>query len=155
EAFEARAQAEDVLPATVVSNFPNYVRGPRIIHVPQSGDERASVNTRNEPEYTDEDGNEAAPQPRRRGAPRVAPRTTPRWGMHNEKAPLPAEPRHTVLAPPLADGPTPVKPTPRFGPKAAVKTDAGEKFGPPRPISSSPPPPPISYKPPDARPSGL
>jgi hypothetical protein len=115
---------------TIVRAYaPNDQRGPRIIHVPQA-DERASVNERDEPAVSnDNDDDEVAPPPRRRINPKrhsnVAqhPRT-PRWQFRNE-------------LPPPAEGPTPVRPTPRFGAKAG----AADKFGEPRDARSSAPPP--------------
>ena len=83
----ADAQLGDILSVTparapINTYTPYYVRGPRIIHVPQRG----------EP---------AAPRPEHRG----------------DAAPLPQPaPRRDALSasPSLADGPTPIRPTPRF-----------------------------------------
>jgi hypothetical protein len=152
-----------------VANTPNYQRGARIIHVPQPGerDERASVNERDEPALSPKDDEEeAAPPPRRRTAapPRLTPRTTPRWApQRTEQSPPPQRrsdappppspppgPRRAVLSapPPPAEGPTPIRPTPRFNAKA----DSGEKFQ--QPATPDAPPPPSGYSPPAALPQG-
>ena len=45
-------------------------------------------------------------------------RSKPRWPLDADE-PLPLEPRRTVLSapPPFDEGPTPIRPTPHFGPK--------------------------------------
>ena len=151
-----------------VANTPNYQRGARIIHVPQPGerDERASVNERDEPALSQKDDEEeAAPAPPRRriaAPPRLTPRTTPRWApQRTEQSPPPQRrsdappppppgPRRAVLSapPPPAEGPTPIRPTPRFNAKA----DSGEKFQ--QPATPDAPPPPSGYSPPAALPQG-
>lgn len=158
---------------------PSYMRGPRIIHVPQSGernerlDSRASVNDRDDPDVHDHDDEEvAAPPPRRRMAPPPV-RTTPRWGprreaspparpvrrvdlpkFRDEPIPQPPGPRRAVLSapPPPAEGPTPIRPLPRFGAKAEVKAEAGEKFAAPRVPEITADAPPPGYTPPVAAP---
>jgi len=122
--------------------IPYYARGPRIIHVPQPGDDlrdsRASL--RGEPENFDDDAVSVAPPPRRamKPAPQARPQKTAKTGPHQEPLrrkpysaslpeppppppPEPAGPRRALLsAPPpppissLSDGPTPIRPTPRF-----------------------------------------
>jgi hypothetical protein len=84
----------------------------RIIHVPQRG-ERANARVR-EPEVVDNDEVEpiTRPVPRKRAAPR--------WPRQSLAPAVPAPaPRRTVLsAPPArAEGPSPIRPTPRFGAK--------------------------------------
>jgi hypothetical protein len=141
---------------------PNDQRGPRIIHVPQAGerDERASVDDRDDAAVSKEDDDgEAAPSPRRRIMP--APQRhsdtpphprAPRWQPRTETPPPPSEPRRAVLSapPPPAEGPTPLRPTPRF----STKADPADKFSQPRDARSnaSPPPPPAGYTPPTAIP---
>jgi hypothetical protein len=107
----ANAQLGDILsvtPAHVLNNAyaPSYERGPRIIHVPQRGerDERASINDRDEP---------VTPFPRHR--------TTPRWPLRGDAPSPPPGPRRNVqsAAPCRAEGPTPIRPIPRFNAKAA------------------------------------
>ncbi|MBI4367614.1 MAG: hypothetical protein HY543_12430 [Deltaproteobacteria bacterium] len=155
--------------ASNVAFAQNYQRGPRIIHVPQAGErddranDRASVNDRDEPAATnDDDDEEAAPAPRRRTTP--APRATPRWPARSDAPPSPAPPlqrrsdapppppqapRRTVLSapPPPADGPTPIRPTPRYN------SSSNDKFGAPRdPAVTADAPPPAGYSPPSALP---
>ena len=140
---------------------PDIPRGPRIIHVPQPGD-RASVDERDEPAVINDD-EEIAPPPRHRVAPPR--RTTPRWPSHSEAPPRSVEPpsqrrsdapppppgpRRAIVSapPPLAEGPSPIRPTPRF----TSKTDSREKFGPPRDRVITPDSPPPGYTPPAALP---
>jgi len=122
---EAVAQAE-TMPAyqiVTVPPTPQYERGPRIIHVPQPGDERADVNERYEPNVTnDVDTDEPAPPPKpRRATPK--PTTKPRAEIATkpqrraDAPPPPLGPQRAILsAPPpaLAEGPTPIRPTPRY-----------------------------------------
>jgi hypothetical protein len=157
---------------------PAYTRGPLIIHVPQAFDRNERLNSRasvtHDPAYTDDD-DDIAPPTRRQPAPPV--RATPRWtpqpravrhiDMSKPKTapkvelkpeppvPQPPSPRRAVLsAPPLpAEGPSPVRPMPKFGAKAeATKAEAGEKFAAPRlpEITADTPPP--GYSPPAAPP---
>ena len=150
------------------ANTPNYQRGARIIHVPQPGgrDQRASVNERDEPALSPKhDEEKAAPAPPRRrivAPPRLTSRTTPRWApQRTEQSPPPQRrsdappppppgPRRAVLSapPPPAEGPTPIRPTPRFNAKA----DSGEKFQ--QPATPDAPPPPSGYSPPALLPQG-
>lgn len=147
----------------------DYERGPRIIHVPQPSERsarqpaaRASLERRPEPAATEEDDEEeflAPPPPRPRVVmpkPRMAappPDKTPRWKLRSETPPAPPPiPRRAVLsAPPLsADGPTPLRPTPRYDTKAA---DSGDKFAGPRAPAAAAPvvsetQPPLGYSPP-------
>lgn len=120
--------------------IPYYARGPRIIHVPQPGDDlrdnRASLNTV-APEEDDDDVVSAVPPPRRAAKPAARPQKTaartgssapPRRKPFSVSPPEPppplAEPlgprRALLSAPPpptpsIHDGPTPLRPTPRFG----------------------------------------
>jgi hypothetical protein len=121
------------------------MRGPRIIHVPQPGDEvretQASLHSDLPESFDDEDV--APPQPHRVLRPRPSvqskaqPNTSLKRSVHKEPpsarrkpfsvslpeappppAPEPAGPRRALLSappPPLAGGPTPLRPTPRFG----------------------------------------
>lgn len=170
----ADARSGDILSVARVPNAlyaQNYERGARIIHVPQPGDRneranvRASVSERDDPALAnDDDDEEAAPPPRRRINP------APRWPSQRNEAPPPQRrsdapplrrsdappppppgPRRAVLSapPPPAEGPTPIRPTPRFDAKA----DSGEKFDPPRDPAVTPPPP-AGYTPPDLLPNG-
>jgi hypothetical protein len=157
----------------------DYERGPRIIHVPQPGERandrvaarsvnRASVS-REEPEVEEDDEVvEAAPQPlmpsskkkvrvipmqRQVSAPPPAPDKAPRWKLRSESPPPPppSGPKRAVLSapPPSAEGPTPIRPTPRY----EAKADAASRFAPPsEPATPSPdaaePQPPLGYLPP-------
>jgi hypothetical protein len=115
----ADAQLGDILSVVPVRNVavvsPND-RAPRIIHVPQPGEERASVPDRDEPEADsdDDDDDDAAPRgvvpkPQTRKKAPAAPR------RDLSKVPSPAE-RRTVLSapPPPANSLTPIYPTPHF-----------------------------------------
>ena len=145
----ADAQFGDIL-SIAPANRPNtayeprYERGPRIIHVPQPDDVRASVNRRDEPAASnDDDVEEVAPPPRRRVTP-------PPQRRSDAPPPPPPSPRRTVLSapPPPAEGPTPVHPTPRFNSKA----EQADKFGSPRDLTVGPDAPPPGYTPPAAVP---
>jgi len=93
-----------------------YTGVAHIIHIPQ-GDERASVND-DEPEITGRDYQRPTQQ-----LPR---RTAPRWPSHADEPSPPPVTRRTVLSapPPLAEGPTPIRPLPRIG----SKIDQTDKF---------------------------
>lgn len=147
---------------------PNVPRGPRIIHVPQAGERDERINNRASPSNYDEpaattdddDEEEAAPAPRRRVAPPS--RATPRWPPRNDATPLPPQrrsdappppppgPRRAILSapPPPAEGPTPIRPTPRFGAKA----EPADKFAAPRDPAITPGSSPPGYTPPSALP---
>lgn len=140
----ADAQLGDILSvAPVLAVVPRYDAGPRIIHVPQPGDEdsASALSVRRVTPDVDDDAEELATPPRRQSAPRPpkqkisdappAPRRKP-YGAAVETRPAPVE-RRTVLRAPMHDGPTPVKPTPRFA------KETGTKF---------PPAPPPGYTPP-------
>lgn len=138
----ADAQFGDILsiaPARVLNNAyaPRFEGGARIIHVPQPGDrnDRASVNDRDEPAVSNDDDADVAPPPRRRVAP-------PPQQHSDAPPPPPSSPRRTVLSapPPPAEGPTPVRPTPRFNSKA----EQAEKFGPPADVTVTPSAPPAA-----------
>jgi hypothetical protein len=129
------AQLGDILSVAPATNgaLLNYQRGPHIIHVPQA---EASVNDRDD---------EAPAPARRRVAPAVQkqddepPRPrAPRWQPRSE-APPQQEQRRAVLSavPPLAEGPTPVRPIPRINSKA----DTADKFSQPRETRPNAPPP--------------
>jgi hypothetical protein len=161
----ADSQSGDILSIAPALNdaSPHYQRAPHIIHVPQTDDRdertnnRASVNNRDEPDVTnDDDEEEAAPPLQRRVTTpqiRTTPvprRVTPRWPLLSDTPSSPPRgPRRAVLSapPPSAEGPTPIRPTPRFNSKA----DAGEKFDQPRDVRPNVPPP-AGYSPPSALP---
>ncbi len=152
----ADAQSGDIVSvapvraAHAVEGPPRLSAAPRIIHVPQPGEadrSRASLSDRDEPSAAPDDDEEEAAPPRprvRQVMPRPqrqsdAPPDTRRKPFAKTAPPVPPAPveRRTVLrAPPsLHDGPSPVRPTPRF----SAKAESGEKF---------PPPPPPGYTPP-------
>lgn len=154
----------------------DYERGPRIIHVPQPGERtasrpaaRASIERRPSPPAIDEDDDEdiieAVPPPRPRAVAPAKPRVaatppqppaaiTPRWKLRSESPPPPPPPpgpRRAVLSapPPSAEGPTPLRPTPRFDTKA----EKGQKFAAPVEPAARVPvvsesQPPLGYSPP-------
>lgn len=120
--------------------IPYYARGPRIIHVPQPGDDlrdsRSSLDSVT-PEENDDDVVSALPPPRRAAKPVAKPhkvvakigpsaptRRKPFSVSLPEPPPPPPEPtgprRALLSAPPppptssIHDGPTPIRPTPRF-----------------------------------------
>ena len=173
-----------------ITIVPNYQRGPRIIHVPQSGERNDRTSSRasiqRDPSHDDDDDEEAAPAPRRNVTPPPV-RTTPRWAprtetpappkhrveaapkVSNEPArpmrhidlsrperrvdappPPPAGPRRAVLSapPPPAEGPSPIRPLPRYDTKA----DAAPKFAAPREPTITADTPPPGYTPPSALP---
>ncbi len=154
----ADAQFGDVLsvaPARALSPAYalRYEHGPRIIHVPQPGerDDRASVDERDQPAVSnDDDEEQVAPPPRRRMAPPPQQRSNAPPKRQSDAPPPPPGPRRNVLSapPPSAEGPTPIRPLPRFNSNA----DGGDKFGPPRDpaVTSNTPPP--GYTPPAALP---
>jgi hypothetical protein len=104
---------------------------------------------------------EIAPPPRR-SEPVPKPRTEPRTVRHIDMSkpkleppvPQPPSPRRAVLsAPPLpAEGPSPIRPTPKFETKFGVKAEAGEKFAAPRVPEITADTPPPGYSPPAAPP---
>lgn len=105
---------------------------------------------------------EIAPPPRRSETP-AKPRSQPRTVRHIDMSkpkiepalPQPPSPRRAVLsAPPLpAEGPSPIRPTSKFGAKAeAGKTEIGEKFAAPRVPEITADTPPPGYSPPAAPP---
>lgn len=116
----------------------NYVRGPRIIHVPQPGEAEDSGEFDNNAAGHNDD--EAAPPPlpasRATAPPRhIEPKTQRRSDAPREKqvksaaVPPPFE-RRTVLSapPPPPKALSPVYPTPKF----SAGNEAGEKFGSPK-----------------------
>ena len=154
----------------------DYERGPRIIHVPQPGERsvgrpaaRASIERRPPPVAIDEDDDEdeyippprpraVAPKPRVAATPPQPPAAiTPRWKLRSESPPPPPPgPRRAILSapPPSADGPTPLRPTPRFDAKRFdTKAEKGQKFAAPvEPVAPAPvvseSQPPLGYSPP-------
>jgi hypothetical protein len=107
-------------PVSIYASAPTYGAGPRIIHVPQP-DDRASLGSDDDIEANVEP-EQIAPPPRKRVttsrrpfarspastprrrtalAPALPPKTTPQRSVQN-------------APPPLAEGPTPIKPTPRW-----------------------------------------
>jgi len=96
---------------------------------------------------------QTAPAPRTRVLPPA--RTSPRWTPRSETprpqprsdAP-PSGGRRAVLSapPPPPEGPSPIRPIPRFG----QKVDSGEKFAAPRGRTLSETSPPPGYTPPAA-----
>jgi hypothetical protein len=131
----ARGQVPPVTQPNVYA--PRYDFGPRIIHVPQPGEDDDDVasapNVRRVMPDEDDDIEEPAAPPRKpkTSAAPAASRRKP----YNVATPRPAavNERRAVLSAPLHDGPSPVRPTPRF-----VK-ETGVKF---------PPAPPPGYTPP-------
>jgi hypothetical protein len=103
------------------SNFvytSTYAGVAHIIHVPQR-DERASVNDDDESEPTNQDYQQPVQ--------RLPRRTAPRWSFQPDtpSPSPPAAPRAVLSAPPpLADGPSPIRPLPRLG----SKIDQTDKF---------------------------
>ncbi len=113
---------------------PRYVREPRIIQVPQPGNDRASVNERDENTeplaITSDDIEEPGlPPDRAKSKPRSV--TAPKSQRRRSEAPPspPLGPPRTVLSapPPPAEGPTPLHPTPRYNSNG----DNSDKFGAP------------------------
>ena len=125
----------------LADNFgmPYYARGPRIIHVPQPGEDLrdSQASLRSEPEDVDVDAASVAPPPRRVVKPVAKPQKTaartsasapPRREPFSVSLPEPPPPpppeptgpRRAVLsAPPppmpsIYDAPTPIRATPRF-----------------------------------------
>jgi hypothetical protein len=106
----------------------NFVGVARIIHVPQSG-ERASLNDRDLGDTIgNDDDTPVAPSLRRR--------SKPRWPPQSDAPPPPSGPRRAVLSapPPAAEGPTPIRPTPRF----SSKIDPAGKFNAPDTAAATP-----------------
>jgi len=130
-----------VTPARLVLPGPGTVGGARIIHVPLPGEETAAV-------APDDGANSEAALPEAPAAPRrpaAKPRETARPVVKREpdmrrrpfqSAPPPAERRAVLTAPSPAsgDGPTPIRPTPRFG---AGETGTTTVIIPPAPPSAT------------------
>jgi len=148
----ADAQFGDILsvaPARALNSAyaPRYDRSPRIIHVPQPGvrDDRASANGRGEPALSnDDDDEEIAPPPRRRVPPKPQLRSDEPRRKPFSAPPSPQRRSDAPPPPPPAEGPTPVRPTPRFNSKA----EQTEKFSPPRDPAVTSSTPPVGYTPP-------
>ncbi len=159
------------------TNTLDYQRGPRIIHVPQPGEATkpapgANLDRRPEPAVTDHDDDDdnavvapppplprpraSAPKPRAVATPPQPPAAVaPRWKLRNEPPPSPepppSGPSRAVLSapPPSANGPTPMRPAPRFEGKATSGEKSAIPGEPARPapmISETSPP--IGYTPP-------
>ena len=140
-----------VTPATLVSlPGPGTVGGARIIHVPAPGEEEASVAP-----DAETDLEQAAPEepvqpvrPKAKHHPKPAakhvsrepaPRRRPFSAEPPPLPPAPVEHRAILTAPPppaapLDDGPTPIRPTPRFGASGQATVVI-----PPPPTSPAPP----------------
>jgi hypothetical protein len=111
----------------------SYAGVAHIIHIPQYEERHArasaglSVSERDEP--TDTYNHDEPILPRHRSAPR--------WPSRSEMPPPPALQRRAVLSgpPPLADGPTPIRPLPRLG----AKSSDADKFSSPDRTASAPP----------------
>lgn len=121
----ADAQLGDILsvtPARALNDAyaPSYERGPRIIHIPQRGerDGRASIDDRDQPDAVGNDDGEPVMPPLRH-------RTTPH-----------------------AEGPTPIRPTPRF--KAMVDKINKSSMPDDTAAASEPSTPPADNRPPAA-----
>jgi hypothetical protein len=156
----------------------DYERGPRIIHVPQPGErtsDRAAArpvsraSASHEPDVEDEDDEivEVAPQPpapaskkkvrvipmqRQASVPPRAHDKAPRWKLRSDAPPPPPSgPKRAVLSapPPGAEGPTPIRPTPRFESSAegAARFASPIESEPPR-LEAESPLPPLGYSPP-------
>ena len=121
-----------VTPATLVSLAgPGTVGGARIIHVPAPGDEEASVTPGDEPALEQGPPDEPVQRPTAKPHPKPAPKHVTKREPEARRRPFSAEPppppppapaeRRAVLtappppAVPLDEGPTPIRPTPRFG----------------------------------------
>jgi hypothetical protein len=158
-----------VTPATLVGlPGPGTVGGARIIHVPAPGEEEASTAPDAEPEMEQTVPDEpvlprrpqAKPHPKR-AVKHVSKRTPePRRRPFSNEPPPPApltaaERRAILMAPPppsaLDDGPTPIRPTPRFD----APGQAATIIPPPPPPSPAPPSPPATAtaEPPAAAPA--
>src|SRR5690348_16575375 len=141
-----------VTPASLVTpQGPGTVGGARIIHVTGPGEEKASLEPSADPDA--EEAEEPAPPARQA----VRPRTHRKPAVRHEQAvrrpftsapPPPAEHRAVLSAPPPAadDGPSPIRPTPRFG-----EAQSGS-FAAPIPAIVTPPPAPAPLPP--AAPAG-
>jgi hypothetical protein len=106
----------------------SYTGVAHIIHIPQRDERRAraSVSERDEPEITADRYDPVKPRHR----------SAPRWPLQSETPPPPPLQRRAVLSapPPLADGPSPIRPLPRIG----AKTSDADKFSSPDHPSSVP-----------------
>lgn len=142
-----------VTPASLVTpQGPGTVGGARIIHVPGPDEEKASLEPSDDP-----DAEEAVPdEPTPPARPALRPRAHKKPAPRREQAvrrpftsapPPPAEHRAVLSAPPPAtdDGPTPIRPTPRFSGEPQTGS-----FAAPVPAIVTPPPSPA---PPPATPS--
>ena len=130
EAAPADAQSSDEIAVAAADDVyaPAYRGVARIIHVPQRDErsERTRINHRDARAAIGNDDDESPPPPRQR--------SKPRWPLRSEAPP--SGPRRAVLSapPPPAEGPTPIRPTPRFG----LKSDPADKFSAPRDTAAAP-----------------
>jgi hypothetical protein len=112
----------------------SYAGVAHIIHIPQREERhaRASVPERDEQEIIPNRDELVTPRHR----------IAPRWPSRSEAPPPPLQRRAVLSAPPpLAEGPTPIRPLPRFGAKTS---DAGKFSSPDHPAGApadmAPPP---------------
>lgn len=143
--------------ATALADTYSTLSNPRIIHVPQPGDElrRTQASLRAPDHADDDDAVESAPQRPRRVERSAPPRAKPQakktesrerrrpFNVSLPEPPPPPEPEATgpkralLSAPPpppiasIHDGPTPLKPTPRFGQSLPEQPPALTTFTPP------------------------
>lgn len=136
----------DALPGYDIVDVPRYERGPLIIHVPQASYERgpriihfpqADDETATDRANVERDEPPRPPttmwwkRPRRPSPRRVAPQPrsapAPKPQRRSDAPPPPVVPPRTVLSapPPPAEGPNPIRSTPRYNANA-------DKFEPPR-----------------------
>ena len=100
--------------ASASTFMPRYDNSPRIIHVPQNGgDARGALRGNDIP--ADEEAS-VAPEEDDEIAPPVRRRIEPLPRQRSDAPPPPSGPKRAVLSapPPLPEGPSPVKPTPRW-----------------------------------------
>jgi len=146
-----------VTPATLVS-LPGAgtVGGARIIHVPAPGEEEASVTPGAEPELEQGPPDEPVQRPAAKPHPKPAAKHVSKREPEARRRPFSAEPppppppapaeRRAVLtappppAAPLDDGPTPLRPTPRFGGPSQATVVIPPPPVPPAPPASEPAP---------------
>lgn len=148
----ADAQLGDILSVARVAplaTVPSYGAGPRIIHVPQPGEEdsASAPNVRQVVPDGDDEIDEPAPPPRRqsvappqqRSQKNSAVSPEPRRKPYTVATPVsaPAE-RRAVLSAPIHDGPTPVRPTPRYAKETGVKFPPPPGYTPPANLPQEP-----------------
>lgn len=146
EARAAQPAARKTIERDYAADFvyaSTYTGVAHIIHVPQQG-ERDQANVNND----DDDTPELSGRDNQPPIQRLPRRTEPRWPSNTDASPPPSVTRRAVLSapPPLADGPTPVRPLPRIG----SSINQPDKFDPPDRAA----PPPAEDTPPAAPPPG-